>query len=207
MSSAPLYLLDGIACALLAAAASCRARSMGAHLTGSIVLGCLCGLMGPLLREVFLHGASGTRLAAAEFPDEALIGSLAAIAALYIMRNTRWPVFFWLDAASIGAGAGVGAMLALDELGIVGAICLGMVNGLAPGLIRDISLGDTAMLVDQDWYATAAALGCIVTLAVFLWLAVGLITEWTAAHAEVSAICCGFFTVLALRGWKGRPAD
>lgn len=197
-------LLDGIASALLAAAATCRARSMGAHLTGAIVLGCLCGLIGPLLRESFIRGSAGTRMAAAELPDDVLIGCLGAIASLYLLRKRTWQLFFWLDSAGIALGSSIGAMLSLDMVGIVGAISIGLVNGLAPGLVRDMALGDTAMLVEQDWYATAAAIGCVVTISVFLWLVIGWINSWTAAHAEVTAICSGCAAMLIIRGWKGK---
>lgn len=202
-----MALLDGSACALLAAAATCRARTAGAHFTGAIVLGCLCGLIGPLLREAFLHGQAGAGKIASELPAEALIGALAAIAALYILRNTRIRLFYWLDSASIGLASSVGAIYALPELGITGAICIGMINGLAPGLVRDISLGDTAMLVDKDWYATASALGCVAAIAMFLWLALGWVTEWTAAHVDETAALTGFVVVLLLRAWKGGKSE
>lgn len=199
-----MRLLDGSACALLAAAAACRARGLGAHFTGAAVLGCLCGLIGPLLREAFLHGQTGSGRVASELPDEALVGALGAIAALYILGKLRQRMFFWLDSASIGLAGSVGTMFALPELGIVGAICLGMINALAPGLVRDMALGDTALLVDSDWYATAAALGCVATIATFLWLSLGWITEWTAAHADETAVMAGFMVVICIRAWKGR---
>lgn len=195
-----MALLDGTACALLAAAAACRARGMGAHFTGAIVLGCLCGLIGPLLREAFLHGAAASGKIASELPAEALVGALGAMAAFYFFGKFR--LFFWLDTASIGMASSVGAVYALQELGIVGGITLGMINGLAPGLVRDIALGDTAMLVERDWYATASALGCVAAIAVFIWLALGPIAALTP-HAEGAGAIAGFFAVTLLRSWKG----
>lgn len=199
-----MRLLDGVACALLAAAAACRARNLGAHVTGALVLGCLCGLIGPLLRETFLHGQIGARAVASELPAEALVGALGAIAAIFFTRKRPLPLFFWLDGASIGLASSLGAIATLSELGIVGALCIGLINGLAPGLVRDMALGDTALLVDQDWYATAAALGCVAAIAVFVWLSMGWITEWTAAHAEETAVLSGFIVVICLRAWRGR---
>lgn len=202
-----MRLLDGLACVLLAAAATARARGQGAHFTGSVVLGALCGLIGPLLREAFAHGQAGSARIMAEMPNEALIGALGVFVALYLTHRTRIRLFFWLDSASIGLAASIGAISTLDELGIIGAIGLGLINGLAPGLVRDMALGDTAMLVDKDWYATAAALGCIAAIAVLLWLSVGWVTEWTATHADEAAVLAGFIVVLALRAWKGRPGS
>ncbi len=201
--SLSMALLDGCACALLAGAAACRGRNLGAHFTGAVVLGCLCGVIGPLLREAFLHGQAGTAPLASQLPGDALFGALAGIATLHILRNYGGRIFFWLDAASIGLASAAGAVQALADLGIVGAICLGLINGLAPGLVRDMALGDTAMLVENDWYATAAALGCVVTISVLIWLSVGWVNDWTATHADEVAALSGFLVVLLIRGWKG----
>lgn len=200
--AASLGLLDGIACALLAAAAACRARSLGSHFTGAIVLGCLCGLIGPLLREAFLHGQPETGRIASEMPGVALTGALAALAALWIFKSGR--LFFWLDSAGIGMAAGVGTICSLPALGIVGAVTLGLINALAPGLVRDMALGDTAMLVDRSWYATAAALGCVSALAVFILIIAFGTAAWMDIRAEEIAALAGFFTVAGLRAWKGR---
>lgn len=202
-----MRLLDGIACALLAAAATARARGQGAHFTGAVVLGALCGLIGPLLREAFAHGQPGTARIMAEMPNEALVGALGVFVGMYLVHRTRIRLFFWLDSASIGLASSIGAISTLNEIGIVGAIGLGLINGLAPGLVRDMALGDTAMLVDRDWYATAAALGCIAAIAVLLWLSIGWVTEWTATHASETAVLAGFVVVLSLRAWKGRPGS
>lgn len=198
-----MALLDGCACALLAAAAASRARILGAHFTGAAVLGCLCGILGPLLREAFLHGQAGTVPVAGQMPGDALLGTLAGISALYMMRNYATKVFFWLDTASIGLACSVGAIYALQELGIAGALCLGLINGLAPGLVRDMALGDPAMLVERDWYATAAALGCVLAIATLVWLSLGWLSEWTAIHADETAVLTGCAGVLIIRGWKG----
>ncbi|MBD5553596.1 MAG: TRIC cation channel family protein [Desulfovibrio sp.] len=199
---AALDLLDGLACALLAAAACCRARSFGAHVTGALVLGCLCGLTGPLLREAFLHGQA-IRIASG-MPAVALVGALGAIAGFYLLKGFR--LFFWLDSASIGLAASVGAICSLPETGITGALALGLINALTPGLVRDMALGDTAMLVDRAWYATAAAFGAIVALAVFILIITCGTAAWLDRRAADIAILSGFCAVLWLRAWKGRNA-
>lgn len=202
-----MFLLDGFACALLAAAAVCRARSFGAHITGALALGSFCGLLGPLLREAFLHGSQSTTAILSQFPADALLGAAGGLAAIHILAKFSRQTFFWLDAASIGLAASVGSLLALPEAGIVGALSLGLVNGLAPGLVRDVALGDTAMLIDQSWYATAAAIGSLVAIAVLMWLAVGWVTEWTASHADETAALAGFCVVMLIRGCRVNKAS
>lgn len=200
-----LGLLDGTSCALLAAAAAVRARGFGAHITGSLVLGCLCGLIGPLLRESFLHGALGSGQVARAFPDEALVGAIGGIFALFLLRNSeklRGKLFGWLDGPGIGLATGVGTICALPELGITGALAIGLINGLAPGLVRDMALGDTALLIDKSWYATAAAIGSVISIAVYTAICAGLRNDWAAGNPEAFAIICGFFAVLVIRAWR-----
>lgn len=199
-----LFLIDGIACALLSAAATVKARECGAHITGSITLGCLCGLIGPMLREVFLHGESGASRIISQFPAEALIGALAGIFLVHLLRQRRNSVFFWTDSLGMTMAASIGSILGIVELGLTGAISLGLINGLAPGLIRDISLGDTAMLLDKSWYATITALACIVSLAVLLGIIALPVLAGIEAQAEIYAIACGVVISVALRYWKGR---
>lgn len=194
-----MTLLDGTACALLAAAATARARGMGAHVTGALVLGCLCGLAGPLLREAFLHGASGTGAIAREFPASALVGAISGLVTLALAGKARSRVFDWLDGSSMGLASGVGATLALPELGIVGALTIGLVNGLAPGLVRDISLGDTAMLVEKDWYATASALGCIASIAFFISFGAN---EPKTGYIPCLAAILGFLVIICIRSYR-----
>lgn len=203
-------LLDGVACALLAAAATVRARSFGSHITGALVLGCLCGIIGPLLRESFVHGPIGAGFIARELPGEALVGALGGVAALYVLRKSQIlqsRLFNWIDGPGIGMATSVGAITALPELGVVGALTIGLINGLAPGLVRDMALGDTAMLVDKSWYATAAALGCVASIAMFTWLCAGYISDWTASNAEATAVLVGFLVIVVIRAWRSRGQD
>ncbi len=142
---------------------------MGAQVMGALILGCICGLCAPLAREALLHGPGGARLVLQAMPEAALVGSLGGVSSLLILGKFGYKIFFWLDAASIGLASCVAACLAISELGIAGALVLGLICGLGPGLLRDMALGDTAMLIEQDWYAAAAALGIMLTILVLLW--------------------------------------
>ena len=67
---------------------------------------------------------------------------------------------------------------------------------LSGGLVRDVALGDTARLVEEDSYATAAALGVMLALVALLY---GGMSLWLSALA-----CCGLVLVLrALRLCRG----
>ncbi len=205
-----MELLDGAACVLLAAAAAVRAKACGAHFTGSLVLGCLCGLVGPLLREAFLHGAPATGAVVRELPGEALAGAVGGMLVLYLLNRApdlRGRLFAWLDGSSIGMATSVGTILAIQELGLVGALTIGMINGLAPGLARDVSLGDTALLVEKSWYATAAALGSMAAMALFVFLSAGYVNNWFAQNAASASALFGFFTIICIRAWRTGRGD
>lgn len=202
-----LPFMDAAACCLLAAAAAVRARSMGAHASGAMVLGCLCGLIGPILRESFLHGAPGSSWIVTQLPGWALTGSAGGILALVIFARWQWRVFPVLDASSVALATSMATIMALPELGLVGALTLGLVNGLAPGLLRDMALGDTAMLVERDWYAAAAALGAVLAMAVFTFLFVFHINDWVAGHVDEVAVSVGVVVIVAIILWKHPSAS
>ncbi len=191
-----LYVVDLAASFTLAAAASCRARSGGAHFSGAAVLACLVGLAAPLLRDTLLgHPVlalnRGDYLAAAV--GGAVVGMLAA------RLGYAWRAFYWLDSLGLGLAAGVGGVRgAVFGLGVVGCLVLGVLTALVGGFVRDVALGDMARLIEEESYATAAALGITLALVVLLY---GGMPLWLCALA-----CCGLVLVLrALRLRKGPP--
>ena len=161
-----IELFDGVSCALLAAAASAKARAQGSHLSGAAALGFICGILGPLVREMLLHGETGGQLIIKLLPDDVFIGSLGGIAAVRLV--SRLPVVFWLDALSVSFASVLGCLLALQELGIAAGLCLGLICGFLPGVFRDVALGDLADLVEKDWYASSCVLGCVIGMCVFM---------------------------------------
>ena len=67
-----------------------------------------------------------------------------------------------------------------------------MLGGLVGGLARDLCLGDMARAIEEDVYATAAAFGGMLALALLLFTN---LAQWQSA-------LCGAVLVLALRGMK-----
>lgn len=192
-------LVDMLSCALLAAAATCRARVLDAQIMGAVILGCICGLCAPLSREALLHGPGGAKLILQAMPEAALAGSLGGICSLVILTRFGYKIFFWLDAASIGLAGCLAACLGISELGIVGALVLGLICGLGPGLLRDMALGDTAMLIEQDWYGAAAALGIMLTILVLLWFPA---SAMPGINLPAGSIAAGAMLVLLVRFFR-----
>lgn len=188
MQNLPLFVLDLAASFVLAAAASCRARSTGAHFSGAAVLACLAGMAAPLARDGLL-GYGAITLNQGEYLAASVCGGIAGI---IIGQSSRaWAFFFWMDALGLAFGAGVGTVKGvMAGLGPTGSILIGVLGGLVGGIARDLCLGDMARAVEEDMYATAAAFGAMLALSVMLLTS---IPPWQCALS-------GALMVLVLRG-------
>lgn len=195
MQNLPLFLLDLAASFVLAAAASCRARSTGAHFSGAAVLACLAGMAAPLVRDGLL-GYAAITLNQGEYLAVCVCGGLVGI---FIGQSSRaWMSFFWLDALGLALGAGVGTVKGvMAGLSPTASIVIGVLGGLVGGLVRDLCLGDMARAVEEDMYATAAAFGGMLVLSVML---LARLEPWQSALA-------GALLTIILRGMrKGKKA-
>ena len=76
MQNLPFFVLDLAASFMLAAAASCRARSTGAHFSGAAVLACLAGMAAPLARDGLL-GYGAITLNQGEYLAASVCGGIA----------------------------------------------------------------------------------------------------------------------------------
>lgn len=179
-----MFILDLAASALLAAAASCRGRVCGSHVTGAAVLGCLAGLAAPLLRDCLL-GFGALPLNRGEYLAAAVLGALAG-ALIGNLSGRAWRFFYWLDSLGLALAACVGTSRGLAfGLGLSGCLLLGVLAGLAGGLLRDMALGDMARAVEESLYATAAALGALLTLALLLYVPV---PDWQSVLAGAAFV-------------------
>lgn len=197
--AASLALLDGLSCVLLAGAASARARLAGTQFMPALLLGAICGLIAPFVREISLGGsARGVFLS---MPDCALAGALGGMAALMLLQRQSQRLFFWLDASGTGLAACLASSVAASEFGLAGALVLGLVCGLSPGIARDISLGDMALALEENWYASGVALSAMLTL-FLLFVPMEKLGDFEKNPAFCVLCGCAFFCVL--RGFKGK---
>ncbi|MDR1659151.1 MAG: TRIC cation channel family protein [Desulfovibrio sp.] len=193
MGGGPLFILDMGACALLAAAAACRGRTYGSHITGAMVLACLSGLSLPLLRDGLL-GEVAFSLDRGGYLAAVVAGGFTGIALARLLR--RWPAcFYWLDSSGLALAAGVSASKAGGAgFGLTGCLVLGVLSALVGGLVRDMALSDTARAVGEPLYATAAVFGVLLTLTLTIY---GIGRPWQCALA-------GAALIVALRFLRGR---
>ena len=190
MQNLPFFVLDLAASFMLAAAASCRARSTGAHFSGAAVLACLAGMAAPLARDGLL-GYGAITLNQGEYLAACVCGGIGGI---IIGQSSRaWMAFYWLDALGLALGAGVGTVKGvMAGLGPTGSILLGILGGLVGGIARDLCRGDMARVVEEEMYATAAAFGGMLALTMML---LTNLDSWQSA-------LCGALLVVVLRGVK-----
>lgn len=172
-------MLDLIATALLALAASCRATQYGASLTGAVTLACAVGLVSPLLRDSLLNMGRVTVLHEVLYVVLALAGALIGrllalewsgwLANTQMAWRTGWlagKVFFWADTLSIALATAMGASLGtLYGLPPVGSVLLGIIAGTAGSILRDVCLGDTPHILEAEYYATSTAIGGMLLVA------------------------------------------
>lgn len=203
-ATASIEIFDGLACAFLAMAATLRGRSFGANLAGVLVLGCICGLSAALSREFILHGQQGAQLIFVQLPQAALIGAVAGFILFAMAKKRASQIFFFMDTISMTLAATLTATLAAPEMGAIGALAIGVSAGLLPGLIRDVSLGDSALFLDKNWYAASVILSALCALIIILlpafWNLPGFFVQRLGEWAIVSGTILG----LALRYWRGR---
>lgn len=208
-ATASIEILDGIACAFLSLAAVMRARSLGANLAGSLVLGCICALSAGLGREFILHGQQGGRLILAQLPQAAFIGAIAGLLLHMMARKRTAQFFFLMDTLSMTITAALTASLAAPELGAPGALALGVSAGLLPGLIRDVTLGDSALFLEHAWYAASVILAALWTIMIILLPAFWVLPSFFVQRIGEWAVLSAALLALALRYWRGRgmPMD
>lgn len=199
-----IELLDGAAVCLLGAAATCRARLTGANLTGSVILGCLCGMLAPLLRESLMHGQAGVKIVLDALPGEVFTGACASLFAMWMLGNRGRFLFFWLDSLGICLAAALFATLAMPELGLIGALVLSLACAFLPGLVRDVALGDVAMLADRNWYGASTVLAAIAAMGILT--GVVFLAPESALMARLGEIATlgGAAVGIGFHYWKGR---
>ncbi|WP_280177454.1 trimeric intracellular cation channel family protein [Microvirga pakistanensis] len=118
------------------------------------------------------------------------------VAALEGGRRGR--VLLWADALGLALFAITGTAKALAAgVPALSAIALGTITATFGGIIRDIFAGSTPLVLRQEIYVTAAALGAAVTVTLQV---IGLPPIWGAAAGFGAAFGLRAFAIL--RGWS-----
>lgn len=110
----------------------------------------------------------------------------------------RGRVLLWADALGLALFAITGTAKALGAgVPAMSAIALGTITATFGGIIRDIFAGSTPLVLRQEIYVTAAALGAAVAVTLQV---IGVPAAWSAAAGFTAAF--GLRALAILRGWS-----
>jgi len=187
------HITDHAAIAVAAVGGVLAARGKRIDLFGVVVLALVTAFGGGTVRDLLVGDTPVTWLRS---PDYLLNGTLTALVAFTLARWREIPVTGLLvaDAFALALftiiGAAKGYSLALSA-----PVCvlLGVITGVAGGIVRDVLLGEVPMVFQPQihLYATAALSGAVV----FVGLS-------TVHFSSLVATLAGIGTVLVLR-WIG----
>ena len=195
--------VEAIGVAVFALTGALMAARKGMDPFGFALLATLTGVGGGTVRDLLI----GTRpVFWVGDPTDVLVCLIVAaivfalgpkrVAALEGGRQGR--VLLWADALGLALFAITGTAKALAAgVPALSAIALGTITATFGGIIRDIFAGITPLVLRQEIYVTAAALGAAVTVTLQV---VGLPPSWAVAAGFAGAF--GLRALAILRGWS-----
>jgi uncharacterized membrane protein YeiH len=154
-----IYVLDICGTFVFAVSGAFKAARHELDLLGVLVLAIATGVGGGIIRDVIL-GCTPP----AAFQDEiyllaCLVGGLVVFIAAGKIAP-RWDCVMLADAIGLSVFAAIGAAKAqLYDLGGIGIIMMAAITATGGGLIRDVLVREIPVVLDADFYATAALIG------------------------------------------------
>ncbi len=200
-----LLLLDLVGTFVFALSGATVAVRHRLDLFGVLVLACAAAVSGGIIRDVLIGSTPPAALLQARY---LLTACAAGVAGFYWhtqLERLRNPVQIF-DAAGLALFAVYGTSKALAfGLSPLSATLLGMLSGIGGGIVRDLLVARTPVVLQAELYAVAALLGSgIVALGHVL----ALPQPWSLA---LGAFTCFGLRFMAIRyGWHlpvARPPD
>ena len=200
------YWLNLLALFLMALTGAIAAIEEGYDIIGVTALALIAGTGGSLLRDMILQQGIPLFFRDPSFLYAVVIAVLIGIVfRTYIFQNKRpFNILFLLfDALGLGIFGVVGTQMALFAgLASAPAILTGVINATGGGLLRDVlTAREPLIFKPSQYYAATSLAGCIIFVAIALWLGQSAVT------AAFTAIFLTFFLrVLTMWfDWKTKP--
>jgi uncharacterized membrane protein YeiH len=176
-------------------------------LFGVIVLGLVAALGGGSIRDVVLGPDFEMRRSTVFWirePNYVLTAIAASVVMFFIARRWAMPqkLFAVADAFVLAAFTILGAEKALKfDTGSVNAVVLGVITGVAGGILRDVLVGEIPLVfrVETYFYATAAFAGAVVLVAMESWFPGGAVNAFAGAGTTLA------LRLIAIRWKLGLP--
>jgi uncharacterized membrane protein YeiH len=172
---------------------------------GVLVLSFAASSAGGIIRDVIIGAVPPAAITDWRYLAVSLVAGLLAFACYSPLARLRVPILIF-DAAGLALFAVAGATKALAHgLNPLMAALLGMLTGVGGGIVRDLLVVRTPVVLQSDLYAVAALLGAGLVV-------VGHILSWPVVPTALGAVSvCFGLRLMAIRyGWNlpaARPAD
>ena len=188
-----LHALDLVGVVVFAVSGALEAGRKRMDVFGAVVLALVTALGGGTLRDVILQ--HGLVFWVAD-PTYVIAVTLAALAAFALVRRVPLPRRFLLvaDAGGLAVFAVLGTQKALSAgAAPVVALGMGVITGVAGGVLRDVLCNEVPLVLRREIYATAALSGGLL-----FWLLRQLGTNEAWATA-LGALCVFAVRLVAVR--------
>lgn len=189
---------DLAATALFAMEGAAVGAAYDLDLFGILVVACVSALGGGTLRDLLIGDVPTASVDDVRYVIVATIGGLIAFVTYRAVAVSSWQIIVTLDAAGLALFAVVGTTKASDSgLHAISAALVGTVTAVGGGVMRDLLVGRTPLVLREDVYATAALLGSVI---VAVGLSLGIDRKRTAI---AGGLACFALRMLAHHyGWN-----
>ncbi|MEE7548572.1 trimeric intracellular cation channel family protein, partial [Xanthomonas sp. Kuri4-1] len=154
-----LLLLDLVGTFVFALSGATVAVRHRLDLFGVLVLACAAAVSGGIIRDVLIGATPPAALAQARYLVTACLAGVVGFYWHPQLERLRNPVQIF-DAAGLALFAVYGTSKALDfGLSPLSATLLGMLSGIGGGIVRDLLVARTPVVLQAELYAVAALLG------------------------------------------------
>ncbi len=195
--SSVLLVFDLIGTFVFALSGATLAVRQRLDLFGVIVLACVAAVSGGIVRDVLIGAQPPTSLADWRYLTTAIAAGLLTFLRYNTIVRLRNPVQMF-DAAGLALFAVLGAEKSL-QFGVspFAAMLLGMTTGIGGGIMRDLLVVRTPVVLQSELYAVAALVGAGV-------VALAQVFDWPHSPAMLlgAALCFGLRFMAIRRGWQ-----
>ena len=183
-----IYILDLFGVAVFAITGSLAAGRKHMDLFGVVVLAIVTSLGGGTIRDLIIGAGPVFWISD---PVYLFVASITALLTFLVSRFHDFPRYILLIADAFGLAVftvvGIERALAFEmSPGI--AVVMGIMTGVAGGMMRDVLSGEIPLILSRELYATASLCGAVVFFIIL-----------TAFHSHSLAVFVSILVTLALR--------
>ncbi len=159
---------------------------------GLLLIGITSAIGGGILRDLILSKVPFA-IAHLDYLGFAYVASFISILAFYFKLNIPSKLIILADTLGLGAFAMAGTTVSLDlNLSIFHTILFSVLTAVGGGIIRDILINEIPFILKYEVYATAAAIGGLITHLLFI---LGIPIQTSVLIGLVFTILLRFFSI------------